>query len=83
VTEAEAVAVAEGARSARGFEACSEVLDVGRRWIEVTDRDSSGEAWSRDVLVWVVRMGRPRSVDAVDVAIDDRTGEIVRLARSQ
>jgi hypothetical protein len=81
VTEAEALRRAEQARTGHEVAPAWTALSAERRFIALAGEGREQPAQVRDLLAWVVRFGDDLSW--VDLAIDDRTGAVVRVERSR
>jgi hypothetical protein len=81
VTEAEAQRRAEAARTQAGVALSWRALSAERRWIALAGPDPAEPAPVRDLLAWVVRFGDDLSW--AELALDDRTGALVRVERSR
>ena len=81
MTREEATRRAEEARSAHQVPVGWAVGSVERRYIEVGAGRPEEPAPVRDLLVWVVQFVEGSSW--VELAVDDRTGEVVRVERSR
>lgn len=81
MTESEALRSAEAARGAHQVSASWSTLFAERRYITLAGPDREQAAPVRDVLAWVVRFGDDLSW--VDLALDDRSGAVLRVERSR
>lgn len=81
MTEAEAIRQAEGARGRYQIAPSWTAISTERRFIALAGPDREQPAPVRDVLAWVVRFGDELSW--AELALDDRTGAILRVERSR
>jgi hypothetical protein len=81
MTESDAIRRAEAGREAAGVQPGAAVSWAVRRFVEVAVGDPNAPGPVRDLLAWIVRFGNGRAW--VDLAVDDRTGAIVRVERSR
>jgi hypothetical protein len=81
VTEQEARYRAEAARSTHEIDEGWRLVAAERRYILVAGPDLEEPAPVRDLLAWIVRFGA--GISWTEVALDDRTGAIVRVERSR
>jgi hypothetical protein len=81
VIEIEARRLADKVRSLYKVPAQARISKASLRYIEVTGNDPTVPAAVRDVLAWVVRFRH--EIRWTDLAIDDRTGDLVRVERSR
>jgi hypothetical protein len=81
VNEAEAQRRAEEARAGAGVSVSWTALSAERRWISLAGADPAQPAPVRDLLAWVVHFGDDLSW--AELALDDRTGALVRVERSR
>jgi len=81
VTAQEASRRAEDARARHEIAPGWEVLSVERRFILLAGEDREEPAPARDLLAWVVRFGDDLSW--AELAMDDRSGAVVRVERSR
>jgi hypothetical protein len=82
VTREQAVASANAAREDRNVPRDARVASAERQYIELGVEDAEKPQPVRDVLVWLVRyvFGGGRWVE---LAVADRTAEVVRVRRSR
>jgi hypothetical protein len=82
MTREQAVAIAEAAREEKEVPPGSELGGVEPCFIELGEGDPEKPSQVRDVRVWLVRYdfdgGR-----WVELAVEDKTGQIVRVQRSR
>ena len=82
MNEAQAVAAANAAREQKEVPPEARFGTAERQYIELGDADPEKPSPVRDVLVWLVRYvfsgGR-----WVELAVEDATGEVVRVRRSR
>ncbi len=81
MTEQEAMGRAEEGRAAAGIAAGWRILGAERRFILLAGEDREQPARVRDLLAWVVRFGG--GLSWAELAVDDRTGAVVRVERSR
>ncbi len=81
MTEAEARRSAERARAAHAIAASWQLLAAERRYIALGGPNPEEPAPVRDLLAWVVRFGD--ALSWADLALDDRSGAVVRVERSR
>lgn len=79
----QARSIAEGARRRHSVPDQAEVASVDRLYIETAQTGPEAPSPVRDVLVWAVNFGFDDGARWVELAVDDRTGEIVRVRRSR
>jgi hypothetical protein len=77
----QAARAAQAAKHAHDVPTDWHVSAVERRFIEVAGADPDVPAPVRDVLAWIVRF--KDGIAWVDLAVDDRNGEIVRVKWSR
>lgn len=80
MTETEARAIAEAQREAHEVPEDATIQWAERRIIELLETPPP-EALVRDVVVWIVRFARPLGFH--ELAVDESTGDIVRVERSR
>jgi len=87
MTEQEARAAADAARRRFSISLGLKAASAERRWIELThgdpNRPSDTPAPVRDALVWIVHYPRDGRSGSVELAIEDSTGQVVRVERSR
>ena len=81
MTSEEAQRAAESARPEHEVPEAASVVSVEKRFIELAGSDPNTVAPVRDLLAWVVRFRS--GIAWIDFAVDDATGEIVRVERSR
>jgi len=72
---------AEQARPFHSVPADAELVDIERRYIELAGPDPTAPAPVRDLLAWVARFENENGW--MDLAIDDHSGDVVRVERSR
>ena len=86
MNEAEAVAIADQARSVHNVPLHFIPVAVKKKIIELVDSDQAsveetpGPGPVRDVVAWLVTFGE--SAEGAELAIDDKTGKVVRVLRT-
>lgn len=81
MTRDEAVRRAVAARSEHAVPPDAQVADVDPRFIELAEFGEERPGLVRDEYVWVVRFRS--GIAWVDLAVADRSGQIVRVERSR
>jgi len=81
MSEAEARRIAEAAREAHKVPPAARATAAERRYIELAGPDPGVPGPVRDVLVWIVHFEHEGRW--VELAVDDRAGEVVRVERSR
>lgn len=81
MTEQEARRLAEGQRAAAHVDAGWRVVASERRFILLAGEDREQPAPVRDTLVWIVRFGG--GLSWAELALDDRSGALLRVERSR
>lgn len=75
--------VAERERSRSGVPREAQLRQIEQRFIELAGPDRELPAPVRDLLVWAATFEFKEGARWVELAIDDRTGEVVRIERSR
>ncbi len=81
MTEIEARSRAEASRATHGISPECGVHHAERRYIEIGAKEPDEPAPSRDLLAWVVQFTNGRAW--IELALDDESGEVVRVERSR
>ncbi|WP_224363350.1 hypothetical protein [Hyalangium versicolor] len=82
MTREQAVAAADAAREAKDVPPEAPVDSATLQYIELGTGDPEKPSPVRDVLVWLVRYGLGQG-RWVELAVDDKLGEVVRVQRSR
>jgi len=81
MTETEARARAEAARAEHAVPREWHASQVEQRFIQLGSEDPAEPAPVRDLLAWIVRFAG--ALSWIDLALDDRSGDVVRVERSR
>ncbi len=81
MTQQQAIERAELARSDHSVPNEWKLRQAGKRYIQLGSNKREEPSPVRDLLVWVVQFGGELSW--IELAIEDRTGQIVRVERSR
>ncbi len=81
MTEQEARRLAEGQRAPARIDAGWRVTAAERRFILLAGEDREQPGPVRDALVWIVRFGG--GLSWAELALDDRSGALLRVERSR
>jgi hypothetical protein len=81
LTEHDARRRAEEGRAAAAIDPGWPAVAAERRFILVAGPDPQEPSRVRDVLAWVVRFGG--GISWAELAVDDRTGAVLRVERSR
>jgi hypothetical protein len=79
--EARATHIADSTRPDHGVPVTYALHGAQRRIIEVTEDASGAESRVRDVRVWIVRF--QAGIAWAELAVDEATGNVVRVQRSR
>lgn len=81
MNEAAAKQIAETVRAQHDVTSGYRLRHAERRIIELLQSRTESDAWMRDVRVWVVRF--QDGIRWIDLAIDEVTGDVVRVEKSR
>jgi hypothetical protein len=82
MTKEQALNAAEAAREEKEVPSGARSVSAEQQYIELGAGDPERPSPVRDVLVWLVRFGLERG-RWVELAVDDKQGEVVRVRRSR
>lgn len=81
MTEAQAREKAEAVRKEAGIPDGFALESANKRYIELSEENPNGGYLVRDVMVWIARFAKKPSF--LELAIDDKTGLVVRTQKTR